>query len=132
MSKKAKFAYTNLTNCTTVSKNAKNTDLQRSWVGGWGGDPRPLEICIFYVFETVVQLVRLVHANAAFFKTVVHLVTLISIYLYIFLYLFIYVYISISFISICISLSIYISLYLCIQFATRYLSLYIYIHMIYI
>ena len=31
-------------------KLQKNADLQRSWVGGWGGGPRPLEICIFCVF----------------------------------------------------------------------------------
>ena len=51
---------------------------------GWGGVPRPLEMCIFLVFvETAVQLVRILYANVLFFDTIVHLVRFLYIYIYI-------------------------------------------------
>ena len=63
------------------------------------GSPRqpptqdPWRSAFFGFFETVVQLVRLVHAKVAFFETVVHLVTLMCISFNISLYLSISVFV---------------------------------------
>ena len=106
-----------LHNCLKKRKKCKSPEVL---------DPLPShppktsgDLHFFSFFETVVQLVRLVYANVAFFGTVVHLVTFISISLYICLYL------SISFY---ISLYLFIYLYISISLYIYYLYIYIYIY----
>ena len=79
ITKKAAFAYTNLTNAQLFKKTQK-MQISR----GLGTPPQPptqdlwrFAFCAF--FETVVQLARLVYANSAFFVTVVHVLTFLFI-----------------------------------------------------
>ena len=117
-----------------LSQKIKNK-MQISWGLGWVAEEGIQDLWRFafsVFFETVVQLARLVCANAFFFEIVVHLVTFISISFYISLYLFIYLYISISlyiyylyiYMYISLSIYIYVFIYLCISvYISAYLSL---------
>ena len=128
LSQKRQRLHVPILTITQLSQKTQKMQISRG-LGSPAQSPTqdPWRSAFFEFFETVVQLVRLVHAKVAFFETVVHLVTLMCISLNISLYICLYLSISPN-ISLYTSVSLYpcISIYIFIYLSTSpYISLYL-------